>query len=174
MKSDTDCDVCVVGLGASGLTAIIELATAGFRVVGVDAVDVGAGAAGRNGGFLLAGDSDFYHDSVKKYGRDKALAIYKETMHELEITFREFPSCSKNVGSLRIAADENELECCRKQYNEMKADGLPVEWYEGPEGKGLLFPTDGVFNPLSRARLLAHKAIKLGASLYSQTPVSDV
>jgi glycine/D-amino acid oxidase-like deaminating enzyme len=42
----------------------VELASSGFNVVGIDAVDVGAGAAGRNGGFLLAGDSDFYHDSV--------------------------------------------------------------------------------------------------------------
>ena len=37
----------------------------------------------------------------------------------------------------------------------MKQDGLPVELYNGPEGQGLLFPTDGVFQPLERARLMA-------------------
>ena len=61
--------MCVIGLGASGLTALIELANSGHDVCGIDAVDVGAGAAGRNGGFLLAGDAEFYHDSVKKFGR---------------------------------------------------------------------------------------------------------
>ena len=41
--------VCVVGLGGSGLAALEELRTRGVEVVGVDAVAVGAGAAGRNG-----------------------------------------------------------------------------------------------------------------------------
>lgn len=76
LKENATCDVCVVGLGASGLTAIIELASAGFKVIGIDRVDVGAGAAGRNGGFLLAGDADFYHEAIKKYGRSEAKALY--------------------------------------------------------------------------------------------------
>ena len=75
---------------------------------------MGAGASGRNGGFLLAGESDFYHDSVEKYGREKALALYKETLRELELTFKEFPDCSQNTGTLRIAVDENELKDCKK------------------------------------------------------------
>lgn len=51
----------------------------------------------------------------------------------------------------------------------MKADGLPVEWYNGPEGRGLLFPTDGSFNPLARARLMAHAAMRFGAELHGGT-----
>jgi len=46
-------------------------------VIGIDAEDVGAGAAGRNGGFLLAGLADFYHEAVEKHGREFALTIYK-------------------------------------------------------------------------------------------------
>lgn len=38
-------------------------------MIGIDAEDVGAGAAGRNGGFLLAGLAEFYHDAVKKFGK---------------------------------------------------------------------------------------------------------
>jgi hypothetical protein len=41
--------VCVVGLGGSGLAALDELRARGVEAVGVDAVAVGAGAAGRNG-----------------------------------------------------------------------------------------------------------------------------
>jgi gamma-glutamylputrescine oxidase len=37
----------------------------------------------------------------------------------------------------------------------MKKDKLPVEWYKGPEGEGLLIPSDGVMNPLVRVRELA-------------------
>lgn len=174
LLQDATCDVCVVGLGASGLTAIIELASADYQVIGIDAADVGAGAAGRNGGFLLAGDSDFYHEAVKKYGRAEAKALYEATIKELELLFRLYPGCSRNVGSLRIAFDDDEYQSCKEQYAAMKADGLPVEWYNGPEGRGLLFPTDGCFNPLARARLMAHTALRFGAQLHGSTTAVDI
>src|SRR4051812_38447522 len=75
LATTIDADVCVVGLGGSGLACIAELLSLGLtadRVVGIDARAVGAGAAGRNGGFLLAGTADFYHDAVKQFGRDRA------------------------------------------------------------------------------------------------------
>lgn len=52
----------------------------GLSVVGVDAEDLAAGAAGRNGGFLLAGLADFYHESVKSSGREFSYSTYKESM----------------------------------------------------------------------------------------------
>ena len=56
----------------------------------------------------------------------------------------------------------------------MRADGLPVEWYEGPEGQGLLIPTDGAFNPLLRCRILARRAVKAGARLLEHAQALDV
>ena len=64
-------DVCVVGLGGSGLAALEELAALGVSAVGVDARSVGAGAAGRNGGFVLAGLAKFFHETVAQFGRWK-------------------------------------------------------------------------------------------------------
>jgi gamma-glutamylputrescine oxidase len=84
LQGNVNCDVCVIGLGGSGLVAVIELAKQGYLVIGIDAKDVGAGAAGRNGGLLLAGTADFYHDSVAKLGRSQALALYKQTLSELD------------------------------------------------------------------------------------------
>ena len=56
----------------------------------------------------------------------------------------------------------------------MKADNLPVEWYVGPEGEGLLVPSDGVMNPLTRVRSLAREVMKGGAILYSKTEVQHI
>ena len=64
LQGPVDADVCVVGLGGSGLAAVHELLALGRSVVGVDAGIVGGAAAGRNGGFLLAGPADFHHDAV--------------------------------------------------------------------------------------------------------------
>ena len=84
-------------------------------------------------------------------------------MVELEGVFKEFPEHCRKIGSLRIAASADEVQDCRKQFDAMKADNLPVEWYKGPEGEGLLVPTDGVMNPMDRARSMARKALNSGA-----------
>src|SRR5689334_9203836 len=69
LGGEVEADVCVVGLGGSGLAAVRALTAAGRRVVGIDAGEVACGAAGRNGGFLLAGLYEFHHDAVAKIGR---------------------------------------------------------------------------------------------------------
>jgi gamma-glutamylputrescine oxidase len=51
----------------------------------------------------------------------------------------------------------------------MKADNLPVEWYKGPEGEGLIVPSDGVMNPLSRVREIARQVESSGAILFTDT-----
>ena len=55
LTRDADAEVCVVGLGGTGLSCISEALKLGAKsVIGIDAVDIAAGAAGRNGGLLLA------------------------------------------------------------------------------------------------------------------------
>lgn len=171
LAGDVDADVCVVGLGGSGLTCIHELLDLGAaRVIGIDAGTIGGGAAGRNGGFLLAGAAEFHHDAVATVGRERAVALYRLTLAELERIERATPRHVRRTGSLRIAASTEELSDCERQLAAMRADSLDVEWYEGAEGRGLLFPHDGVFDPLSRARALARTAITRGARLFEHTP----
>ncbi len=56
----------------------------------------------------------------------------------------------------------------------MRADGLDVEEYEGTEGRGLLFPTDGSFQPLERCRVLAQRAVERGALLFEQSRATSI
>jgi glycine/D-amino acid oxidase-like deaminating enzyme len=174
LEGDTAADVCVVGLGGSGLSCVSELRHLGASVVGIDAESVAAGAAGRNGGFLLAGSYEFYHDAVAAYGHDRALFIYGLTLAELERITAETPDAVRRVGSLRIAASDEEVDDCRAQLAALRADSLAAEWYEGPEGTGLLIPSDGAFNPLLRCRLLAKRATEAGARLFEHTPAIGI
>ncbi|HEY4218561.1 MAG TPA: FAD-binding oxidoreductase [Gemmatimonadaceae bacterium] len=171
LDRDIDADVCVVGLGGSGLACVRALLDRGARVVGVDAVDVAAGAAGRNGGFLLGGLAMFHHDAATRLGRTEARAIYEATLDQIRRMTGETPSAVRATGSLRIATSEEELEDCALQFEAMHADGLPVERYRGPEGCGLLFPADAVFDPAKRCDALADDALRRGARLFAQSPV---
>jgi glycine/D-amino acid oxidase-like deaminating enzyme len=171
LRGDIEADVCVIGLGGSGLTAVDELCDRGLRVVAIDAFDVGAGAAGRNGGFLLAGAYDFYHDAVRLHGRDRAFAIYQATLGEIQRIADTAPGTVRFTGSRRLAASEWEIEDCRAQQAAMHADGLACEWYDGPDGIGLSLPRDASFNPLARCRMMATRLLNRGALLFARTPL---
>lgn len=174
LDDDVTADVCVVGLGASGLSAIGELLRLGCTVVGLDAIGVGGGASGRNGGFLLAGTAAFHHHAVARLGRERAVALYRLTLDELERIAAETPEAVRMVGSVRLAASPEEEDDCAAQLDAMRADGLPVEPHDGPDGRGLLVPTDGSLQPLRRCRLLAGRVLDAGARLFEGSPVVRV
>jgi glycine/D-amino acid oxidase-like deaminating enzyme len=158
-------DVCVVGLGGSGLAAVQDLEALGASVVGVDAGTVGGGAAGRNGGFLLAGLARPHHQAVAHLG-PLAAAAHQRTLEEMERT-----PTFRRVGSLRIESDPELIADCAAQAAALRADGFAVSEYDGPEGRGLLFPDDGVIQPLERARSLARQAV---SPLFEHSAVTSI
>ncbi len=169
LRGETEADVCVVGLGGSGLSAVEELLDAGHSVVGVDSGAVAGGAAGRNGGFLLAGLAPFHHEAAARWGA-RAAELYRRTLEEMDRIQAAAPEAVRRVGSVRIAADAEEEADCAAQLAAMRAEDLPVEAYAGPEGTGLLFPRDGSFQPLRRCRILARRAVERGARLFERSP----
>jgi glycine/D-amino acid oxidase-like deaminating enzyme len=169
-----EADVCVVGLGGSGLSAVQELLSLGNTVVGLDAVSVAGGAAGRNGGFLLAGTADFYHHARRRLGVSRAQSIYLETVAEIERMAAAQPDLVHITGSLRLGADAHEEADCAEELLALREDGLPAERYSGTEGTGILLPTDGVFNPLLRCRRLALETIAAGARLYENSAATEI
>lgn len=171
LTHDVYADVCVVGLGGSGLACVHELLALGQRVVGVDAGTVGGAAAGRNGGFLLAGTSAFYHRAVATLGRERARRIYQLTLDEMERMAAETPGVVRRVGSLRIAESQAEEDDCEIQLSALVEDGFPAERYAGVEGRGLLIASDGAFQPLTRCRVLARRAIQQSAMLFEHSRV---
>jgi glycine/D-amino acid oxidase-like deaminating enzyme len=167
-------EVVVVGQGAAGLTAAALLAEAGVDVAVVDAGHPGAGASGRNGGFLLAGLAEAHHEVRARLGRERATELYRRTADALDATAQAHPESVRRVGSLRVSRSPAEDLDVDAQLAAMREDGLPVERYDGPEGRGLRFPHDAAFHPLRRARELAARAVAAGARLFGGAPVSAV
>jgi glycine/D-amino acid oxidase-like deaminating enzyme len=174
LTGDVSADVCVVGLGGSGLAAVDELLARGASVVGLDAGRVAGGAAGRNGGFLLAGLADGYHRVVELLGRPSAASLYALTLAEMDRMTTATPEAVRRVGSLRVEDDEAGLADCALQAAALRADGFAVQEHEGPEGRGLLLPDDGAMQPLTRCRSLAASAVSRGAALHEGSPVTSL
>jgi gamma-glutamylputrescine oxidase len=171
LAGDERADVCVVGLGGSGLAAVGAVLDAGASVVGIDAGPVGGGAAGRNGGFLLAGAERPHHQAVADYGRERAVALYDETLAEIARLAAELgPGIVRLVGSSRLPVDAAEAEDCARHLAALRADGFPAE----PLGEGILVPGDGSIDPLARCRAVATDAVRRGARLYASTPALEL
>jgi gamma-glutamylputrescine oxidase len=177
-------DLCVVGLGGSGLAAVGEALRRGLSVVGVDAGPVAAGAAGRNGGFLLAGPANPVHQAAAGWGLEAALMLYRQTLAEIDELGRLLgPEIVRRDGSIRLAglpgpprtehetADQvAELADCERQFAFLRSHGVAVERYDGELGRGLFLPEDAAMNPLSRARGLA-RLYSARADLYVDSPM---
>ena len=186
LPGDAVADACVVGLGASGLAAVEALVERGLDVVGVDAGRVAAGAAGRNGGFLIAGPALALHDALAQWG-DAAVELYRATLLELDdLEARLGTGVVRRAGSIRLAglpgeprsageaADRAaELADCAAQAAALRAHGIAVEDYDGPLGRGLFLPDDGATNPAVRAVGLATQ-LAGRARLHEHTRVASV
>lgn len=186
LSGDRRADVCVVGLGASGLAAVEDAVERGLSVIGLDAGRVAAGAAGRNAGFLIGGPALFLHDALARWG-DCAVDLYRATLRELDRLVAVLPPGTVHrVGSIRLAglpgepvdgaeqADRDlERKDCAAHAAALRANGIAVEDYEGPLGTGIVVPDDAAVNPAARAMALAAR-LEHRASLYEHTPVVRV
>lgn len=179
LTSAIEADLVVVGLGGSGLTALLHAAQRGLSVVGIDADRIAAGAAGRNGGLLLAGIADFHHNVRKELGIERATALYQHTLDEMDRIEATTPEAVSRIGALRIGElkvgeDSEELADTYAHRDALIADGFPVEDYEGDQGVGILIPTDGTFHPAKRAIALAKLAQAAGAKIYTHSPAIKI
>jgi gamma-glutamylputrescine oxidase len=139
----------VIGLGGSGLAAVGEVLRRGLSVVGLDAGRVAAGAAGRNGGFLLGGPAIGVHKAATGWGLELA------------------------VDDAEAADRELELADCQAQLAVMTSHGIAAEWYSGELGEGLFLPDDAAMNPARRALGLASRYSR-DARLFENSPVLSV
>lgn len=80
LAGDIAADVCVIGGGLAGLSAAFDLATAGRKVVVLEARRIAWGASGRNGGFLTSGYSTGIEDIERRVGRADADVLYRMAM----------------------------------------------------------------------------------------------
>lgn len=187
LPGDRTADACVVGLGGSGLAAVAALAERGLSVVGVDAGRVGAGAAGRNGGFLLAGPACYLHAAITRWGAAAAVGLYRATLHELaRLSDLLGPDVVRRSGSIRLAGlpgePESEPEAadraaesrdCAAHAAALREHGFAVEDYDGALGRGLFLPDDAAMNPARRALGLA-TALRGTAALHEHTRVTGI
>jgi gamma-glutamylputrescine oxidase len=173
-------DVAIVGAGVTGCSAALKLAEAGLRVRVHDQRRVAEGASGRNGGFALRGGATRYDIARETYGRDQARGLWEWTERALDRMESLAGDSLARIGSLRLAADEEEREDIRLEYEAMREDGIAAEWIDDLPPHLSSFhgaiehPGDGSLQPARFVRGLAARAAAAGAEIRELDRVDDV
>lgn len=190
LRGDVSADVCVVGGGFTGLSAALHLAERGYKVVLLEAAQIGWGASGRNGGQINTGLRKSPQDLIAAFGLQRAKALFdlSEEARGLirERVARHGIACDLKSGTMLAASKgrdlawmEEEIICLEQQMNYHQARLLDraaarriigSDLYHGAiEDRG-----GGHLHPLNYALGLAAAAMAAGAVLHDRSTVTAI
>lgn len=172
-------DVVIVGGGIVGCATAYWLhrRRPSLRVAIVEAGTLGAGASGRNAGFILQGTAADYGADVERYGERTARRLWHFTRANRDLMASELRGKAfgwRSEGSLTVAGDPDEDERLQDSVARLRAAGAPVVYLDPDETNdrvhgtgfygGLYVTTGAVVNPL---RLVHHLASDSEATLHT-------
>ena len=178
-RSQDEVDVAVIGAGITGVSCALALARGGLRVRVHDARGIAEGASGRNGGFALRGGAARYDVARETYGAEAAKRLWQRTEAALDRLEAVAGDAFRRTGSLRLAADNEERDEIRLEYEALRDDGFAAEWRDElthlrPEFRGAIFhPHDGSLQPGRFVRGLAAEAAEEGVAFREHHQVAS-
>jgi glycine/D-amino acid oxidase-like deaminating enzyme len=192
LVGDREADVCIVGGGFTGLWAAYELKRAdpSLVVVVLESHQVGFGASGRNGGWVLgkiSGSADAWR---RRGGPDAPRAMVRAIQQTVEeigaVVALENIECDwRHGGTVTVAQSETQLQRLRAQAEAQRRGlGEDLAWQVlDADQMGARVRVDGVrgglYSPhcarVQPARLvdgLAAAAERAGATIFESSPVT--
>jgi glycine/D-amino acid oxidase-like deaminating enzyme len=175
-------DAEIIGAGITGCSAALALARGGMRVrVRDQRAGIAEGASGRNGGFALRGGAARYDVARETYGADGARELWRRTEMELAELERAVGDAFRRTGSLRLAADDEERDEIRAEFEALAEDGFAAEWRDdlpsilSKHFRGAIFHIgDGVVQPARAVRRLAAAAAEAGVEFRTGERVASL
>jgi gamma-glutamylputrescine oxidase len=183
-------DVCVVGGGFTGLSAALNLAERGFKVVLLEANRISWGASGRNGGQINTGLRKSPQELIAKFGKQRGRALFDLAEEARSIIWervaRHGIQCDLREGNMLLASKpgdlpwmEEEIACFERDMDYRKAmlldrnairSEIASEIYHG----GIKDTGGGHLHPLNYALGLAAAAKAAGVQMFEHSAATSV
>ncbi|AVF04429.1 MULTISPECIES: NAD(P)/FAD-dependent oxidoreductase [Devosia] len=189
LEGAVEADICVVGAGYSGLSAAISLAEQGFKVVMVEAAEVGWGASGRNGGQVVNGLNASLDTIQRRYGQQTANFVGGLLQEGAGIIYdrveRYGINCDLKRGNIYAAYTPKHMEELKAKQALWRSHGMDdhelldksqirqhigSDVYEG----GMIDHSGGHMHPLNLALGEAAAFEGLGGKIFERSPVTKV
>jgi gamma-glutamylputrescine oxidase len=189
LRGAEQADVCVIGAGYTGISAALELAERGFSVIVLEAVRVGFGASGRNGGQIVNGYSRPLDVIAGRYGAQAGYAIGAMALEGAKIIRERVEkyaiACDLVPGGLLVALSSKQMQWLEHEQHVWALNGHPglllldrtrlaphvaSSRYVG----GLLDPLGGHLHPLNLVQGEAAAVESLGGRIFENSRVVEV
>lgn len=189
LMGDVRADVLVVGGGFAGLSAAIELAQRGYKVVVLEADRICSGASGRNGGQAIVGYASGQGPLEKQLGADGAKQAWEMSLEAITLLDERIAKfdidCDRVRGYLYVAETARKARALEAEMQAMdRLYGLPTEWATGTDVQHLIQSPrycaaayerkSGHLHPLKFGLGLAKAARSLGVQIFESSPVVDL
>jgi glycine/D-amino acid oxidase-like deaminating enzyme len=177
LDRDVTADVAVVGGGIAGVATAYFLASAGAKVVVLEARGVAEAASGRNAGFLLAGVAENLVAASRRYGERNALRIWRFTKRTQDLVRslvgeHGIDCALRWNGSDQIAGDDEEWREIEDSAQRLSSEGVAVSVDRA--ARSATYADDGELHPVRWVRGLAAAAVRKGARIHESTRVDAV
>ncbi|WP_121173324.1 NAD(P)/FAD-dependent oxidoreductase [Kushneria sinocarnis] len=182
-------DVCVIGAGFTGISAALHLAEQGHRVVVLEAVRIGFGASGRNGGQIVNSYSRDMDVIEAHYGAETARALGNMAFEGNRIIRERVAQyaidCDLKDGNLFAACNERQFRALREhqqlwaRYGHDRLELLGPDEYRREIGSNryrgaLLDHSGGHLHPLNLVQGQARALESLGGRIFEHSPMSEL
>lgn len=189
LSQSEETDVCIVGAGFFGLSAALELAEKGKRVIVLEGARIGFGASGRSGGQAINGFEDGIDEYIELLGEENARKLWEMSLEAIDIIDERIAKyaiqCDWKKGYATLALNERRMEdlvaieqaSLRLGYQHMQLWDKPqLQRHLGSEiyVGGLYDSNSGHLHPLNYCLGLAKACLDLGVQIYEQSPVIDM
>ena len=186
LQGDQQADVLVVGAGFAGLSAAIELAQRGMRVVVLEADRVCSGASGRNGGQAIVGFASGQGPFEHQLGRGDARLAWDMSLEAVRLIDERIADfgidCDRVRGYLYVAETAAKARRLGVEMAALARDyGFATDFASGTQTRRLIDSpryeaaafdkVSGHLHPLKYGLGLAAAAQSLGATICEQSPV---
>ena len=183
-------DVAIIGGGLTGISAALTLAEAGFSVILLEAARIGTGGSGRNGGHLCQGWSSDFAKISRQLSPEEADIAWESGMAAVDLVTSRIRTygidCDLRFGYLHAALHARQMRSLDAEQEEWEARGYShftrlgeraalAEHIGSDAYVGALYDTGcGHIQPLKYLHGLAAAAIKAGARIFEDSPVSTI
>lgn len=182
--------VAVIGAGLAGVSTALGLVERGVDdVVLVDSHQPGAGASGRNGGFVFAGYSLDNERLIRDTGADRARLLHGWTRASRDLIRNRIEryriDCQANDAGVlwadwfgddaaMTAHAEHMARDLDFRLDPVARDAMPDHVRSPRYGMGLHEPGSFHFHPLAYIRGLCSVLLETGARVYGDSPVGKI